>query len=67
MSFPIMTSIHFISIRPELKVFNNFNCQKGFTFDLLTADVQQWFGVEAHCGHSGDHVLGVGKAELVCH
>lgn len=40
---------------------------KSFTFNLLTADIQQWFGVEAHCGHSGDHVLGIGDAELVCH
>lgn len=38
-----------------------------FTSDSLTADVQQWFGVETHCGHVGDHVLCVGEAELVFH
>lgn len=41
--------------------------KKNRTFNLLTADVQQRFGVEAHCGHRGDHVLGIGEAELVGH
>lgn len=37
------------------------------TDDCLTANLQQRFGVEADGGHGGDHVLGVGDAELVRH